>query len=171
MAFTMAEGLVEEVIAYFTANMGTKLTIQNAELGAPALAAPVATYRGLTSLDLVSAYPALFVASPRTVVAPLPSSGGQASTNKPELVIGVLVLDANEENLQIRLYRYARAIVELLLEGVVAGEITWNLVTDPEWEVDTAPGGKLSELIRTEIDDFVGEVAVTIPQANKIETK
>lgn len=166
----MAEGLCVEVEAYFAASINLKLAEIFVQWGGLLLDDPVVTYRGIKSLDFVTAYPALVIYSPRQTVAPLAAGGAKAADIMPELVVGILVIDPDDERVQTRLYRYAQAVTELLLEGMETQQLTWNLATDPPWEIDMEMG-KLRELGNAETEDFIGGVTVAIPKCIKIETK
>src|SRR3990172_7132778 len=116
MALTLAEGLVNAVVDYIEDNIAVKLAALDQEYDdGIALLEPVGTLKGLKSLKAVQDYPVLFVLSPGQAVRPWAVSGTQAQIeSKPQVIAGVLAMDADQEMLQIRLYRYGRALVELM---------------------------------------------------------
>ena len=170
MTFAMAEGLVNAINAYLAANISAKLTALNTEYAdSITLLAPTATYKGPKSLTTIPEYPVLYIISTTQSLRPWQVSGTSAvSENKPRVYVGIVVLDSVWENLHLRLYRYARAIVELLLDAQGAFSLdNWNLGTDEEWEVDTETTPFETD---TRGSQFLGEVSVAF-RANKVETK
>jgi len=170
MTLSLAEGLVNAIVAYVVGNIAGKLLALDIEYAGSGitLVAPVVTYKGLKSLGTIDNYPAFYAISMRQDIQPLAASGGRGIEAMPEVSVGIVVLDQDMETLQIRLYRYGRALVELMLEGhAFAGLDSWNLMTDQRWAVDMETGLLDRE---GQSSDFVGEVSLTM-RGNKIETK
>jgi hypothetical protein len=170
MTLALAEGLVDEVKAYLEANLATKLSALDVEYAdSIILENSVETFIGIKSLHSIANYPVLYVLAPTTRIEPMAASGGTVITTKPAIIVGMLAVDPDSETLQIRLYRYARALVELMMEALGTGDLLsgWNLATDEEWEIDTETGQAGTE---SAASLFVGEISLAM-RANKIETK
>ena len=168
MALTLAEGLVNAIKTYLDANMAAKLTALDAEYGdGISLETAVATYKGIKSLQLIPNYPVLFIISPnQTVHVRAAYSATDVEINSlPTVAVGVVVVDPDNEVLQLRLYRYGRALVELLMEASGARQLDgWSLATGEDWRLDTESAPFSREADST----FIGEVAVEL-RANKLE--
>jgi len=167
VTLTLTEGLVNAIVTYVEANLATKLTALNAEYDDGITLLPsVATYKGIKSLQSIPNYPAFFVISPEQTLRPWGISGATAAIeSKPKIYLGVLVIDADEESLQLRLYRYGRALIELVLAGQGTASLgEWSLSADEDWTIDTEVGR-----FGTQTSSFVGEVSLGL-RANKIET-
>ena len=161
MAFGLAEDLVDVVVSYLEANLPAKLTALDAEYtDAIVLDPTVATYKGLKSLEAIPNYPALYALSPRERLQPRAiSPSAQDIEALPELSIGVVVLDQDNETLQKRLYRYARALSELLLDAWGNNSLNaWQFVTSEDWDIDMLS----AEFTRESGTAFVGEVTLTV---------
>lgn len=172
MTLSLAEGLVDEIASVIEAGQVAKLAALDAEYAdGITLEATVATYKGLKSLVTVPNYPVLYVIAPEQGLRLWEVSATAAAVEaRPRLYAGVLAIDADGEQLQKRLYRYARAIVELLLDAVGAGSLAgWSLSVEEEWAIDTdtSPFRSTQD---SEASSFIGEVSVGM-RANKIETK
>ena len=168
VALTLAEGLVNAIKAYLEANMAAKLTALDAEYAdGISLETAVATYKGIKSLKLIPGYPVLFIISPnQTVHVRAAYSATDVEVNSlPTVAVGVVVVDVDNEVLQLRLYRYGRALVELLMEASGARQLDgWSLATGEDWRLDTESAPFSREADST----FIGEVAVEL-RANKLE--
>jgi hypothetical protein len=163
---TLAEGLVGELKAHIETNLGAKLTALNTEYGdGITLEDRKVTYLGIKSLASVPQFPALYVISGTQRFNAWTEESGES---KPEVSVGILVEDQDRERLQKRLYRYGRALVELMLEGMAPPSDLdgWNLATDDEWEIDTvsAPNSE------SRSSQFIGE-AVLVMRAWRHEVK
>ncbi len=167
MTLGLAEALVDVIDTYVNANIVTKLASLSAEYADQVtLAPPVKTYRGIKSLQSIPNYPAFYVFSPEQNLRPWGIAGATAAVEvKPKVFAGMLVIDADEEILQLRLYRYGRALVELFLAAQGAALLgEWSLSTDEDWSIDTQIGQTGAQA-----SPWVGEVAIGL-RANKIET-
>ena len=110
MALKLMEGAVSAIKDYLTTNLGAKLNALDAE------------YDDGITLDDIKAYytaetmaipelPAIYVLGDRTE----PTAEGPTHIKAEHYItVAALVTDANNENLRKRLYRYIRAIVEVL---------------------------------------------------------
>jgi hypothetical protein len=135
MTLTLTEGLIDTIAAYFSgANFTTKLAALDAEYpDAITLTVPVATYVGIKSLRSMQDYPALFIYSDEQEFEPLSATGGK---DWPAVFIGISEVDMDAETLQRRVYRYRRAIIEMLLAmpSIATG---WVIATGEKWQSGT----------------------------------
>jgi hypothetical protein len=173
MTLGMQEALVKAIQAYIEPNLAAKLAALNTEYpDAMVLEDRVATVLGIKSLRTIPQYPVLYIISGNAdgIIWAIDQGGAASFETRPNVSVGILVIDQDQEQLQIRLYRYARALTELLLEA--AGNnalVDWNIATDQPFAIDTDTG-EMSRITDSESTDFVGEVSVTV-RANKRETK
>ena len=161
MALGLGEDLVDVVVAYLEANLPAKLAALDAEYtDAIVLESTVTTYKGLKSLEEIPNYPALYALSPTEAVQPrMISPTAVEVESRPELAVGVVVLDQDSETLQKRLYRYGRAITELLLDGWGNNSLNdWQFVTSEDWNIDM----QSAAFARESASSFVGEVTLTV---------
>lgn len=153
MTIRLAEGLIDDVVAYFGANFQDKVDALNLEYEDDiSLEAPAAYYVGEKSLLHVPRYPAVFVLVPRTTIPRFRVDYIQAIH---DLVIGVIVIDTDTEDLRRKLYRYVRAFIELLIEGQLQNGFTWALGTGPTFDLDYSP-------IYTSGDSFIADAQVIV---------
>lgn len=167
---TLAEGLCRSVKTYLEANIAAKITALNAEYAdAVVLENPRITYLGIKSLSSIPEFPVMYVVSPESHLNPMQVDGTQAAIESfPRIWVGIVALDPEEEPLQLRQYRYARALVELLLAALgTAGLDGWNLGTSEQWTIDTDTAGTLQ---RGDTSYSVGAAEIGL-HGNKIETK
>src|SRR3972149_3696018 len=161
MALGLAEDLVDTVVAYLEANLPAKLAALDAEYtDAIVLASTVATYKGLKSLEEIPNYPVLYALSPAGAVQPRMISPTAADVeSRPGLSVGVVVLEQDSETLQKRLYRYARALTELLIDGWGANSLNnWQFLTSEDWNIDMQSG----TFARESVGSFIGEGTLTV---------
>jgi hypothetical protein len=161
MALKLAEGLVDEVKAYLTANLPAKLDALDAEYrDGITLADVTAIYVGERTLETIDRYPAIFVLADQTVVETWQAAFVDA---RHRYQVGVIVLHQDTETLGRLVYRYIRAIWELLIEGQTSDALTYELV-DEEVRFDFSP-------IRTgEGNTFTADANITAA-GRKQETK
>ena len=161
MALGLAEDLVDVIVSYLEANLPAKLAALDAEyVDSIVLEPTVATYKGLKSLEEIPNYPVLYALSPTEAVQPRMISPTAAEVEaRPELAVGVVVLDQDSETLQKRLYRYGRALTELLLDAWGNDSLqSWQFVTSEDWNVDM----QSAAFARESASSFVGEVTLTV---------
>jgi len=161
VAFGLAEDLVDEVVTYLEANLAAKLAALDAEYtDSITLEMTVATLTGLRSLEEIPNYPILYALSPGVIVRPRMISESSSEVDaRPELSIGVVVLEQDSETLQRRLYRYGRALTELLIDGWGANSLSnWQFLTSQDWTIDVESGS----FARDSVTSFIGEVTVTV---------
>lgn len=154
MTLTLAEGLIDALNTYITANITAKLAALDTEYtDSIVLAVPVATYVGIKSLKSIPQYPAMFIFSPSQRIQA--RNVGEVRVF-PEVVVGIVEQDADSETLQRRLYRYGRALVELVQAADPAG---WIISTGEgnEWVIDHVAAPNTD----SEDSDFTGEVSMT----------
>ena len=128
MAWKGPEGLADEVKTAIDANWATKLAAINAEYAdATVLADFKNTYIGELEQNSIDGFPSLgiLVEGQRGVEVHHLFVRMDATLN-----LVCYVLDQNEERLERRAYRVARGVVELLIEGMVDGVITWQQIPD-----------------------------------------
>ena len=129
MALKLAEGLIDEVKAYLSANLAAKLTALDAEYGdGIVLLNAAAYYVGEKSLTTIPEYPAFFILAEQTTIENWQATFTDASHR---LIIGAFILDQEGETLGRRIYRYGRAVWELLMEARGAGSLSYHLVDEP----------------------------------------
>jgi hypothetical protein len=120
MSWLMAEALVDELITYFQANMAAKVAALNAEYADTiTLSDPVEWMIGERDLASVPAYPTGYVLATRVSGQPwnLQGSGSGQLTQMLDVTIGVIDKGDNPNTLRRAAMRYARAVLELLVEG------------------------------------------------------
>ena len=170
MSFSLAEGFVNALKAYIEANLTAKLAALDAEYDDGIVLRPMkATLKGIKSLTLIPEYPVLYVVSPDQDVEPWNAYGdGSTVKSKPHVYAGVIELNTDQETLQLLLYRYARALTELLMEGLgEKGLSGWDIVGS--FEIDTA-SSPLKTAEEGEATPFIGEITVGF-RGQKTETK
>lgn len=112
MALTLMEGSVNAVKDYLETNMGAKLDDLDTEYGDITLADIVAYY--LAETLAVPGMPAIYVLGDRTEIE---VDGPTHIKGAHYISVAVLVTDPDNETLRKRLYRYVRAIIELMREA------------------------------------------------------
>lgn len=159
MTVTLAEGLVIKVRDYFTANMATRLTALNAEYADTIVLTNPETYKlGRKSLRSIPEKCVGFVYAPTQRLTGSTQAGTRVFVT---LNTGVFVVDQDSETLDRRLYRYGRAIHELLIAGETANAWPgWVMPTDEPWTIDT----EAAEPEGTD-SDYLGLVVVQVPKA------
>lgn len=115
MAWTLAEGLANTVAAYYTAKLQAKLTSLETELGLGAgdLGMPT-IYKGEKAVGALPSHPSLCVLVERTVIE---DWTGARVHGDHRLLLVVIDLDQDYETLQLNLYRYARALFEVMADA------------------------------------------------------
>lgn len=138
MTLVLAEGLVNAIIDYLKAHFPDKVAALNDEFADDdiTLETPAAYYAGEQSLASIPSYPAIFVLIPRTNI-PRYRTGDYVQAIH-EAVVGIIVIDQDSEVLRRKLYRYIRAIVELLIEAQPAG-MDWALGSGGSFQLDYSP--------------------------------
>lgn len=121
----MAEAFVDEYIAYLVANLETKISALNTEYADQLLEniAEESVYKGEIDLNHVANWPAIFVLVEGST---LDQGHHEFMQQTLDVNASVLVLDQDSEKLREKIYRYTRAIIELLMEGHEAGSISWH---------------------------------------------
>ncbi len=162
MALLLAEGLVDEVKAYLVANLEAKLTALDTEYSDNiTLDVAAAYYVGEKSLDPIPEYPAVFILAEQTTIESWHETFTDAAHR---FMIVAFILDQDPEALGRKLYRYARAFWELLVEARADGSLTYHLV-DEDVVLDFTPVEKLNREEAT----FVAGLQLTA-SARKQET-
>lgn len=133
MTLTLVEGCVDTLSTYINANIVAKLAALDTEyVDTIVLAAPVTTLISEKSLKSIPTYPVLLIVSDEQSFRPMSGTGGK---DNPTIYVGVLEVDTDPEVLQRRVFRYRRALIELLL---AANSLSgWVLSTDEDWASGT----------------------------------
>lgn len=165
MALTLAEGLVVSLQGYIEEYLPAKLAAIDAEYNdGIILEIPIDTYTGIKSLDTIPAYPALYIVSPSEDFRVMMGAAGGDSM--PQVLVGIVVVDANSETLQRRVYRYGRALKALMLDAIAASDLNdWVLSTDEIWHTDFV----MSDVMEMESNSYEGRVTLAM-RALKMET-
>lgn len=125
MVLTLTEAAVDAVKAYLDANLSAKLDTLDAEYNDGIVLADIAgTYVAEQSLESVPRFPALFILGDGMDVQRWTPDYTEAAHR---LLIGVIVLDQDVENLRRRMYRYMRAVWELLTEARAAAAFMYAI--------------------------------------------
>ena len=162
MALTLAEGLVDEVDTYIQANIAAKLSALDTEYGdGITLAVPAAYHIAEKALKSIQTYPVLYILVEATEFDAYTPDNVDAAH---DLVVGVIALDQDDENLQRRLYRYARAVWELLVEAEFAAGSNFNLAIGGTARIDFSP------LFSDAESRYIGDAAVRV-RTRMLETK
>lgn len=158
MAFTLAEGLVDEVVTYLTDNLPARLDLIDTEMtDSLVLADPVVYETAEKSLESLAKYPVCVVLVPDTTIG---QWTGVEVWGEHSLLIGMIVLDVDPTDLRKRLYRYARALFEELADAHGDGGITWNIGVGPI-EINFSP------LFSAPDSQFIGDMQITVPMVKK----
>ena len=113
MALTLIEGCIDAIKDFLNTNMGAKLDDLDTEYDDGITLGDIVAYYKAETLA-IEAMPAIYVLGDRTV----PEAEGPTHIKAAHYIkIIVLVTDQSNENLRKRLYRYIRAIVELMREA------------------------------------------------------
>ena len=131
MAWTLAEGIVKEVIDHLDADLAAKLNTLDTEYN-----------DGITltdPIDIVYTDPELptggAMLAPRihVIASQTRMQEWRQTTVRGEhdVVIWVTAQDPDLENLRKRIYRYGRAIFEVMVAGHFDSSITWNMIGLP----------------------------------------
>lgn len=125
MAFTFAEGLVDELITYLNTNLPAKLDSIDSQLDDGITLEDVAEYlrRDPSNPRAITKLPACFVIVPRTTLV----NWRETSAQENHIVWIYLVVRNNDvETLRKLLYRYARATWETLVDHYF-DTATWKM--------------------------------------------
>lgn len=151
MSWTLAEGLVDEIQDVLADNLPAKLTALEAAY-ADGISLPAPGYGiGEKALASLSGVAWCYILADRWTV---PGAGqwrtGAYVDAQHECRVGLWTFDADEQRLRRRLYRYARALFEVLDAAQSAGEMTFQLAmpaaVDFSPVVDGASTGTVNSL-------------------------
>ncbi len=124
MTWTLAEGIVDLITDYLKDNIAAKLNALDTEFETDGhdieLADPVDYFVGEHELDRIAETPAVFVLADDSDADNWRDTIIDATH---ELRIGIVVDDPDTEKLRRRLYRYGRALVELIVDAKTAGSL------------------------------------------------
>lgn len=145
-----AEGVVDDVLAYFQGAISDKLEVINIEYNdGVVLEEPKKWAISEDDLDQLSEWPCLLIMIPHVNID---QYNAQSVENVYDLTIGCLIIDADIAKLKRKLYRYGRVIFELLVEGAKSG-MGYFPVSD--FAMDFQP-------IYAHQDSFVSDAQVTV---------
>lgn len=146
---------MDTLSTYINANIVAKLAALDAEYtDTMVLAAPVATLISDKSIRTIQDFPVLIIVSDEQEFRPMQAAGGK---DKPTVYVGIVAQDPdqNMENLQRRVFRYRRALIELLL--AMNATNGWVLSTDEDWQSGTSV-----DPVDTGSSDFLGSAIVRV---------
>jgi len=128
MAFTFAEGLVDEIIAYLEDNLPAKLATITIQLADGIILAEPVEYlrREPGGIRAITNIPSVFVIVPRYEIQNWHETDADQMHN---LWIYLVDVATNPETLRKRLYRYGRAIWETLVDH------RFDATTVPTWKL------------------------------------
>lgn len=134
MAYTFAEGLVDEVIAYLTTNMPAKQDVIDAAINDGIAMDDVVDWirRDPSDIRALTNIPSCFVIVPSTSIL-----NWRATTahQAHDLWIYLVARDSNPETLRKLIYRYARALWETLVDHHY-DTATWKIAGDVQPRFD-----------------------------------
>jgi hypothetical protein len=122
MAMKLMALVRQEVIDYLSANIIAKLDNIDARFGDFELEDIANFYKSDASVNSVTTFPIIIVQADETEVKRWDAYEHTDALHR--LFIDVLVQDTNVEQLEQRVERYVLAIWELLLDGMVANEVS-----------------------------------------------
>jgi hypothetical protein len=155
LTLTLTEGLIDTLYDYFSANLSTKLAALDTEYpDAIVLRNPAKILVGMKSLRSIDVHPALFIYSDEQEFEPKSATGGK---DWPAVMVGITEVDMNAENLQRRVYRYRRAIIELLLAAPATAS-GWVISTGERW----ASGTFVDDRTESQDSDSIGTAVVRV---------
>lgn len=133
MTLGLAEAAVDALIAYFVTNYPAKATALNAEYNdGITVEAPADWFVGEDTLERIQSYPTGYAIADTAVFEGWSSDHVDAVHT---LRIGVIIRDPVTETMRRLMYRHARAVFELVVEGKTAGGIGGFLpVAEPSFD-------------------------------------
>jgi len=111
VVLALIEKVVDDLNTYLTANMAAKLTALNTEYSDGITLVDIKTYY-IAEVQAIPEYPSIFLLGDNVEVL---SEGGSWLKSGNNLDIIVFVGDPNTTTLRRRIYRYIRALIELLV--------------------------------------------------------
>ena len=158
MAWTLAEGLVDEIVVFMNTNIGAKLDAIDTEIAdSIVLADPEIIERSEKRLDGIEKFPIMIIMVDDTTI---PEWTGVEVWGFHSLVMGMIVSDDDPTDLKRRLYRYGRAIFELIGDAHNDGGVNFELGVG-ESTIDFSP------LFSTPESRYIGDVTVSVPAVLK----
>ncbi len=158
MALLLGEGIVSELITYLSANMAAKLTsLDTAYSDGITLTPPASTSYFWSERSEVLQWPFVIVLVERT---PITRHNATRADSQHDVRIIFAAMDMDTDTLRKKLYRYARAVMECLLEGRAAASLTFH------FGIDTGKGGQgvvfdFSPILEQEPGQFVADCSIT----------
>ena len=140
MAYTFAEGLVDAVLDYLESNLPAKLDSIDTQLSDGITLNDPVDYLRRDPLDprAITTCPVVFAIVPRTRILQWRETSARQSH---QLLIYLVEVDADPETLRKRMYRYARAMWETLVDGHFDGTLGWSL------GIESSPVADFSETV------------------------
>jgi len=125
MAYTFAEGLVDEVVTYLTTNLPAKLDTIDTQMGDSITTDDVAEWirRDPSDIRALTLVPACFVVVPRSSIV---NWRADVMTSNHDLWIYLVARDSDPETLRKKIYRYGRGIWETLVDHYF-DTATWKM--------------------------------------------
>ncbi len=158
MAWTLAEGLVDSIVTYFTASFGAVLDIIDAEMAdGIILDDPVVIETAEQNFKSIQNYPVMMVLVDNATIG---KWTGAEVEGGYQLMIGMIVIDADPTVLRKRLYRYGRAIFETIANVHGTGDIGAHLGVG---EINIG----FSPLFTSSRSQYIADVSAVIPVVMK----
>jgi len=111
MALTLIEGVVDAVKSYLTTDMPAKLNALDSEYDDGIVLDDIKTYY-IAEVQAIPEYPSIFLLGDDVDIL---GEGGNWLKSGNNLDIIIFVGDQNTTDLRRRIYRYVRALIELLI--------------------------------------------------------
>ncbi len=127
MALVGIEAIIDLVKDYFTTNMAAKLTALDAEYGDSITLTTIAAYYVAEVLE-VPELPAIFFLGDASNAQEVSGTGHSAELYEQHTIrVVCFATEANPETLRRQLYRYVRAAVELISDGMADDTFNWHI--------------------------------------------
>lgn len=154
----LIEGFIDSLRDYYIEHLPARLQMLETEYDdGITLPEPAAYYRGEMSLTTIPSWPVVFLLGRSTTIERYNSNFVDA-THRVD--IGVMLMEQDSERLQLRLYRYIRAIWELIVERYFSFE---------DYSTTSMPTINFSPTIaREENGPYISDAVITI-QVNQQE--
>ncbi len=154
MTWTLAEGLVDQVVTFMNANMAAQLNDIDAEMADSIILDDIQAFETSERvLASVQSFPIMIILIDSTGI---PQWSGVEVWGEHRLVMGILVKDQDLTDLRKRIYRYGRAMWELIGDAHNDGSVTFQLGVG-ESVIDFSP------MFSTPDSRFIADVTVKVP--------
>jgi len=124
MTLKLIEGAVDAVKTYLSDNIAAKLDALDTEYADGITLDDIKAWY-VAEVQAVPEFPSVFILGESM---PVDGEGNGWMKSQSKLTIAVMATDQNPETLKRRLYRYIRALIELLIEARVS--VSWAYVIE-----------------------------------------